>query len=223
MTQIISTNISLEHLPPWHLDGDAFILNYWVSPSFIRAAQDFRLAPSPIGRVVQVLLVRYKHSPVGPYDELLILDHPLMSKRRLSSIPKIYVSTQISVDHGQALWGIPKELAKFEWQQHAQEIVCSIKVQQHEMRIRLTKTRRLRSFYINSHHLPASLLEIRQAWQGRRYQFSPQFRGHLSKLINAEWENTHALFPDFSQARYLQSFYVPQFHLVFPEASIQTK
>ena len=95
----------LSQFPPWHLQGEAFILNYWISPQFIRQYKTFRIAPSPIGRVVQVMLVRYHQSPVGPYDELLLLDHPLLSKRRLSSIPKIYVSTQISVEHGQQLWG----------------------------------------------------------------------------------------------------------------------
>ena len=83
----------------------------------IQQSTHFRQAPSPIGRLIQVLLVRYQHSPVGPYDELLILDHPLISKWRLSSIPKIFVSTEISVQHGQQLWGIPKELATFEWQE----------------------------------------------------------------------------------------------------------
>ena len=67
----------LSQFPPWHLQGEAFILNYWISPQFIRQYKAFRIAPSPIGRVVQVMLVRYHQSPVGPYDELLLLDHPL--------------------------------------------------------------------------------------------------------------------------------------------------
>ena len=91
--------------PPWQMQGEAFILNYWLTPSFIRQAQDFRLAPSALGRAVQVLLVRCRSSPVGPYDELLILDHPLISKLHLNSIPKIFVSTEASVLHGQQLLG----------------------------------------------------------------------------------------------------------------------
>ena len=223
MTQIIPSDTPLTHLPPWQLRGDAFILNYWLSPSFIQQAQMFRLATSALGRVVQVLLVRYHDSPVGPYDELLILDHPLWSKKRLSSIPKIYVSTDISVIHGQKLWGIPKELAKFEWQQHDNEVVCTIEVEQQKMQIRLKKSRLQRSFYINSHHIPAAMLQIRQAWEGKRYQFSPKFRGRLSKLKQVEWHNTQDIFPNFSEARLLQSFYVPEFSLVFPAAKIQDK
>ena len=84
---------NIHQFPPWRLQGEGFILNYWLTPSFIEQAKQFRIAPSPLGRMVQVMLVRYQTSPIGPYDELLILDHPLISKRRLSSIPKIYVST----------------------------------------------------------------------------------------------------------------------------------
>ena len=223
MNQNLLNPYPLEYMPPWHLQGDAFILNYWLTPSFIQQSTHFRQTPSPIGRLIQVLLVRYQHSPVGPYDELLILDHPLISKWRLSSIPKIFVSTEISVQHGQQLWGIPKELATFEWQEQGQDTHCTIHFAQQCMHIHLRKPKKQCSFYINSHYLPAAVLKIRQAWQGKRYQFSPQFRGHLSKLVSVQWENTQDIFPNFSEAKYVQSFYAPHFELIFPEARIQQK
>ncbi|CAB1206388.1 hypothetical protein [Acinetobacter bouvetii] len=214
---------TLHHHPPWDLQGDAFILNYWITPNFIKDNSSFHIAPSPIGRVVQVILVRYHHSPVGPYDELLILDHPLISKRRLSSIPKIYVSTEISMQHGQHLWGIPKQVAQFEWVNKDDVVYCNITFAQQEMSLRLQKYKNSQTFYINSHHLPARLLNIQQAWQGLRYQFIPQFRGKLSKLKQVTWENAQDIFPDFSQAKYLHSFYVPEFKLTLPEAKIIKK
>lgn len=214
---------NIHQFPPWRLQGEGFILNYWLTPSFIEQAKQFRIAPSPLGRMIQVLLVRYHTSPIGPYDELLILDHPLISKRRLSSIPKIYVSTHESVVHGQHLWGIPKEHAQFEWQEKDQEVLCQIQHQNQHMTIRLKKTKSARQFYINSHHIPASMLKIQQAWKGQRFQFSPQFRGHLSKLSQVEWQDAENIFPDFSKAKLLQSFYVPKFNLIFPEAQISSK
>lgn len=111
MSHALLQEKSVHQFQPWHLQGKGFILNYWITPHFIREFQSFQIAPSPLGRVVQVLLVRYHHSPVDPYDELLIMDHPLISRRRLSTIPKIYVSTHESIVHGQHLWGIPKEYA----------------------------------------------------------------------------------------------------------------
>jgi len=214
---------NIHQFPPWHLQGEGFILNYWITPHFIRESRNFGIAPSPLGRVVQVMLVRYHHSPVGPYDELLIMDHPLISRRRLSTIPKIYVSTHESIVHGQHLWGIPKEYAEFEWQEQGQEVICRITHQGQNMTVRLKKSKSSRSFYLNSHHLPTSMLKIQQTWKSSHYQFSPQFRGYLSKLAQVEWQNTQSIFPDFSQAKYIQSFYIPKFNLVFPEAKVHKK
>ena len=130
--------LQLTQFPPWHLQGEAFILNYWINPQFIRRHPSFHIAPSAIGRVVQVMLIRYQQSPIGAYDELLLLDHPILSKRRLSSIPKIFVSTQISVMHGQKLWGIPKELADFEWQTQETSTICQISSQEQSLVLSLT-------------------------------------------------------------------------------------
>ena len=222
MNEALST-VAFHHDPPWHLQGDAFILNYWLTPNFIKHNHAFHIAPSPIGRVVQVILVRYHESPVGPYDELLLLDHPLISKRRLSSIAKIYVSTETSVVHGQHFWGIPKQLAEFEWVIKDDVAYCTISFEQQEMSLCLYKYKHSQTFYMNSHHLPALLLNIQQTWQGLHYQFSPQFRGKLCKLKQAAWKNTLDIFPDFSQAKYLHSFYVPEFQLTLPKAKIGKK
>jgi acetoacetate decarboxylase len=222
MNEALST-VAFHHDPPWHLQGDAFILNYWLTPNFIKHNHAFHIAPSPIGRVVQVILVRYHESPVGPYDELLLLDHPLISKRRLSSIAKIYVSTETSVVHGQHFWGIPKQLAEFEWVIKDDVAYCTISFEQQEMSLCLYKYKHSQTFYMNSHHLPARLLKIQQIWQGLHYQFSPQFRGKLCKLKQAAWKNTLDIFPDFSQAKYLHSFYVPEFQLTLPKAKIGKK
>ena len=222
MSEAFST-VTFHHDPPWHLHGDAFILNYWLTPNFIRHNHAFHIAPSPIGRVVQIILVRYHASPVGPYDELLILDHPLISKRRLSSIAKIYVSTEMSVVHGQHFWGIPKQLAQFEWLIKDDVVYCTISFEQQAMNLCLYKYKHSQTFYINSSHLPARLLNIQQTWQGLHYQFSPQFRGKLCKLKQAAWKNTLDIFPDFSQAKYLHSFYVPEFQLTLPKAKIEKK
>lgn len=222
MNEALST-VAFHHDPPWHLHGDAFILNYWLTPNFIKHNHAFHIAPSPIGRVVQIILIRYHESPIGPYDELLLLDHPLISKRHLSSIAKIYVSTETSVIHGQYFWGIPKQLAQFEWVIKDDVVYCTISFEQQEMSLCLYKYKHSQTFYINSHHLPARLLNIQQTWQGLHYQFSPQFRGKLCKLKQVAWKNTRNIFPDFSQAKYLHSFYVPEFQLTLPKAKIAKK
>ena len=58
---------------PWQLQGEAYILNYWLSPQFLKQAQPFGLTPSFLGRLVQVMWVRYHACPIGAYGELLIV------------------------------------------------------------------------------------------------------------------------------------------------------
>lgn len=168
----ITTEV-IQSPPPWKLQGAGFILNYWVTPRFIQQSAILHHSPSPIGRMIQVMLVRYESSPVGAYDELLILDHPLISKRVLSSIPKIYVSTLASVTHGQTLWGIPKELAQFEWRDTKLGLTCTVRVAGQHFTLTLYKAKKPKLFYINSHHIPSSILQIRQTWQNKRYSFAP--------------------------------------------------
>ncbi len=167
------------------------------------------------------MCVRYHASPIGAYDELLILDHPLFRQRRLSTIPKIFVSTESSVQHGQQLWGIPKELASFDWDIQDRQMSCKIQHADLQFAIQLEKCNTQRSF-IDSHYIPAALLKIQQTWQGKSYQFNPSFRGRLIPLKYTSWQSNPSLFPDFNQTRFINGFYVPEFELTFPEAEIST-
>lgn len=210
-----------EHYPPWLLKGEAYVLNYWLNPHLLRQSTPLKLSFSRFGRVVQVVLVRYHQTPFGAYDELFILDHPLISKRCMSSIPKIFVSSPLSIESSQKLWGIHKELAEFSWEDTGHLQHCTIKYQHKQLRISLKRTKQARTFYINSHHLPKAMLTIGQYWNDQHFQFTPQLRGHISKLHQTEWHDHHKVLPEFSKARYLQSFYSPNFQLLLPEAHIK--
>jgi hypothetical protein len=62
-----------------------------------------------------ILLVDYLASPVGPYRELLFLGRFEVGGSARFSIPRIFVSSAASALGGRANWGLPKELADFEW------------------------------------------------------------------------------------------------------------
>ena len=94
---------------------------------------------------------------ISTYDELLILDHPLFRQRRLSTIPKIFVSTESSVQHGQQLWGIPKQLASFDWNIQDRQISCKIQHADLQFAIQLEKCNKQHGFDINSRYIPAPL------------------------------------------------------------------
>lgn len=57
----------------WQLEGESYILIYWLSPEFLKQALFFGLAASFLGHLVQVMWVRYHVRPFGAYGELLIL------------------------------------------------------------------------------------------------------------------------------------------------------
>jgi len=66
-----------------------------------------------------MLIVRYKDSPVGPYDEFIIIpglfantEDPGLPKFRIS---RIYVSHKYTTWNGRRNWNIPKHLARFDW------------------------------------------------------------------------------------------------------------
>ncbi|UQN06903.1 acetoacetate decarboxylase family protein [Deinococcus sp. QL22] len=92
--------------PPWTLHGRAVIALYG------------KHAEAALGAL---MLVRYKDSPVGPYDELLWATAPNPSPvGPRPQVHNIVVSTEASVRWGRHNWGIPKGLARFEWQQEGQ-------------------------------------------------------------------------------------------------------
>lgn len=207
---------------PWHLSGEGYILNYWLTPRLIHSFQKFGLAKSKIGRLVQVMLVRYHTSPVGPYDELLFLDHAFVGLKMHSNIPKIFVSSQSSVNEGRYHWGIPKELAQFEWEHTAQQVSCKITHQNETLSINLSLNDQKHSFPVSSDFVPSRFLNIEQQDQQFLYQFSPSFQGRLSYISQAAWMNTQNIFPDLSKATFLKGFYSTDFNLIFPE-SIKSK
>lgn len=112
----------MTHPPaPWRLRGEAAIL---LAP--VRAATT-RSLPLPPGlelvalggwTVGGILLARYDETATLPYHELIVfsgLARPVGSARAGAIVSHIYVDSERSVAGGRAIWGLPKELADFEW------------------------------------------------------------------------------------------------------------
>lgn len=76
------------------------------------------------GGLASVQILRYRSSPVGPYDELLIVpgkfshttnDNGVLVNKKNLRVSRIYVSQKESCYNGRKNWNIPKELARFEF------------------------------------------------------------------------------------------------------------
>ncbi|KAI0001047.1 hypothetical protein BJV77DRAFT_972290 [Russula vinacea] len=75
-------------------------------------------APQWKGGMTSVVIVRYEESPVGPYDELIMISDGFANpyeKGTSGRITNIYVSTRESVWNGRKNWNIQKHLARFEF------------------------------------------------------------------------------------------------------------
>lgn len=102
---------------PWVLRGEATALLYRFSEEWVR---DQVQLPTGFTRALGgglgvVMLVRYFASPVGPYDELLVIPGRFQSGGAAGfTIGDIWVSSEASVDNGRRNWAIPKKLARFE-------------------------------------------------------------------------------------------------------------
>jgi len=63
-----------------------------------------------------LLLIRYRDSPVGPYDELILIPgYYQFGSQTYYRISQIYVSSEDSVVNGRRNWSVPKKLARFQW------------------------------------------------------------------------------------------------------------
>lgn len=205
--------------PPWHCEGEAFVLNYWLSPSFLKHLAHFGLKQAHLGRVIHLLLIRYQHTPVGPYDALVIIDHPFLGKQRCSSIPFSLVSSLDSVEYGHYFWGIPKQYAEFSWQFQDEKICCNIHYKGESLVLMLDKHKHAASSSLDSQQLSQTILNVHQDWQQQHYKFQPKFSARLCKLKHIVWQQPSPSFlPDFQKSRLLPSFYLPEFRLTLPSA-----
>ncbi|PHH71019.1 hypothetical protein CDD83_5294 [Cordyceps sp. RAO-2017] len=95
----------------------------------------------PVGGLGMIQIIRYHSSPVGPYDEMLVVPGSYAWERdgpdgraergRNPRISRIYVSQKQTCYNGRINWSCPKHLARFEWQTGAHGAV-SVQVFPHD-------------------------------------------------------------------------------------------
>ncbi|HEX8101619.1 MAG TPA: acetoacetate decarboxylase family protein [Solirubrobacteraceae bacterium] len=110
--------------PPWRLRGEAAI---FAAP--VRADAARRFAPPTGARILAAggwtlggaLLARYDETATLAYHELIVFS----ALARAGGAPPafvvshIYVDSEASLSGGHAIWGLPKELAAFDWSPRA--------------------------------------------------------------------------------------------------------
>lgn len=204
---------------PWNLVGRGYILLYRLDREFLSShhilgkeeLKDFA------GGFGAVMLVEYKDSNVGPYQELLFIPGKFrVGDDKWHRITRIYVSTDISVVNGRKNWGIPKELAKFSFleTEKGQETIEAFKGQDKFFQTTLSTFGP--SFPIHTALMPLPLM---QKHQDRLLQttFRGSGFGRLTKVLDIWADEAH--FPNLSAKKPLLAIQVTDFKIVFPKAT----
>lgn len=105
--------------PPWRLQGHGCCLLRLIPIEQARAVVPKSLAVVPIlpGRTLGlVYLAVYTAGSTLEYHELIVITALVRHRHRLGAwISHIYVDDQRSVTGGRSIWGLPKQLAQFDW------------------------------------------------------------------------------------------------------------
>jgi hypothetical protein len=198
--------------PPWNLTGNGYILLYKFPRAFGTANSPHGLYKGGFG---SVMLVDYHSTNVGPYHELLFIPGCVAYPHRTGySISKIYVSTMESVIGGQQNWGIPKEVAKFEWQPRPGKgdyiRVCPPESENPFFEIKLTP------FGINFPVTSAILPPLAQFRDQKTYvtRLQSTAQGQLARID--DFKVTGADFPAIDRFKPIAVIKVTGFRMVFP-------
>jgi hypothetical protein len=105
--------------PPWALRGDAFVATRLVSSQAVRAfvPADLQVVSIVPGKTLaMVALIRYGAGSTLQYHELIVVPALVRVGWRIGAwISHIYVDNESSLHAGRAVWGLPKQLAHFDW------------------------------------------------------------------------------------------------------------
>jgi Acetoacetate decarboxylase (ADC) len=204
---------------PWTLSGNGHILVYRFSKEFINKnghLQDYQKGNFK-GIVGTIMLVDYQVSPVGPYQELLIVPgiFNINDKNRFS-ISKIYVSSQDSVYNGIENWGIPKEFADFKKTVNGQSENIEVSIQGNVF-FKAEIVKKSFKFPISTAIFPLKLV---QKLRNKLILTNSTAKGKamFSRLQNIEVNQE--FFPDVSDLKPILTLSVENFKMTFPVPTI---
>ncbi len=205
---------NISYPPPWDLTGEGFIFpflpNQKIIQKWLTNANDLQYR----GGLGAIMLVNYESSNVGPYYELLFIPGNFSkNSRNHKSITKIYVSSEVSVREGFKNWGIPKELAHFEWKKNKN--LYNIVITNETGKISFQIKKYFFPFPVTTAIYPISLLQ-KSSEKYLQTSFVGHGVGYLSSLKKLEVEGE--IFPNLLEISKLRfpCINVSPFTLIFP-------
>ncbi|MEQ1624991.1 MAG: acetoacetate decarboxylase family protein [Sediminibacterium sp.] len=201
---------------PWQLKGEGYLMLYRFKNGFLKkeGCISEELKPFLWMNIGMVMLVNYQSSPVGPYGELLFIPGMFHYKGKYYwHISKIYVSSLDSVMNGRENWGIPKELAQFEFNNLDQAIHSAKVITNGEMVFDCHFKDKLLGFPLSTSILPFQFI---QPLNAKEYVTHPNGSGKAFFSKPIELETGQGLFPSIGTQTRLACLHIPNFSLAFP-------
>jgi hypothetical protein len=207
--------------PPWSLTGDCTVLVYHFPQKFNQEhgfLAGFQLNGYQ-GWIGAVMMVNYRTSKVGPYQELLFLPGLIKAGGKLSfSVSKIYVSTTDSAWNGVENWGLPKELADFTLLKYA-DGTRELAVYKDDKPIFEAFVKAWGPhFPVSSQLIPLSRLVQLRRGQLLQTEIVLSGRAQLSSVKSLS--ANPAYFPPVNRLKPLAALSIKDFHLAFPVPKI---
>jgi len=167
------------------------------------------------------MLVRYRDSPVGPYDELLWASatHPSPAGPR-PQVQQIVVSSEASVRWGRQNWGIPKGLARFEWQEGKGGQQVRVYAPEGNLLAHLAFSTHGPTLPVSTAPIPARFRTLAQpvldAAPNAGWLLTPVAATGKAQPAHLTVLDAAGFHPSLTQLRPLLTLAIPDFQLVFP-------
>ncbi len=166
-----------------------------------------------------MILVDYRQSPVGPYQELLFLaGRNLRWRDHRLTVTRIYVSTEGSAVNGRENWGLPKQVAEFEVlpQPDGSRRVIVLRGGSAEVDLTVAPGKGRLPIPVSSVLAPPSWRTITQFRNGHPLVTLIGGRGVLRPARLLDFRAMPRLFPDVNQGKLVAGFRLEDFRLRFP-------
>ncbi len=203
---------------PWKLRGDGYLFFYRFNDPVEGMWGDLppHLQEKWRGGMGAVAWMRYRSSPVGPYDEILCIPGRFAHGRKnRHSVTRIYVNSHRSIQGGRQNWGLPKYYADFRYEQidtNTEQYTASLDgypFAQAVMKPGLAK------FPLNTRLCP---IQLGQWWEGHYLQTELRLNAGVS-LMNATLQidtSKGAVFPNVNDLQPIGTVKLWNFEITFP-------
>ena len=212
----------IEKFPaPWSLKGYGYIILFKAEPAwllkhgFIHADMLDRYVPS----MGTAMVVNYESSSAGPYGELLFIPGKFcFPDGERYSISKIYVSSMQSVINGQDNWGIPKELAEFDFTAPtpSQEHIRISLPEGGDLIADLQLSHKSWGVPVTTALLPEKYRTVAQYWQDQLFYTAPSAKSTVKFAKLQQGEFNAGLFPDLNGVKVLSVLKAEAMQMQFP-------